>query len=145
MLPWSHMSGPSLVATPAQRRRALVLAALCTLVCGAGLLWRGGSPGMPPAPCAQPALVGDVLVCDGSGAAPGARAWLAGARLDVNTATGRELEAIPGVGPALAGAIIEMRSARDGFTTWQELDDVPGIGPKTLAKLEGYLRVAPPE
>lgn len=84
-----------------------------------------------------------VLVCDGQGAPAGARAWLVGERLDVNRASTRELEAIPGVGPALAGAIVEARAARGGFTTWEELDDVPGVGPKTHQKLAAWLRVAP--
>lgn len=139
------MADSVLVATPAQRRRAVVLASLCTLLLGAGLLWRTGSAGAPPAPCVRPGLRDGALVCDGTGAPPGARAWLAGARLDVNSATARELEAIPGIGPALARSIIETRVSRGGFARWQDVDEVPGIGPKTLAKLEAYLRVAPPD
>ncbi|MBI1949245.1 MAG: helix-hairpin-helix domain-containing protein [Deltaproteobacteria bacterium] len=132
-------------ATPEQRRRSLTLATLCVSLTVAGVVARAAGGGAPPEACARPGLRGGVLVCDGTGAPPGARAWLVGARLDINTASARELEAIPGVGPALTRSIIESRETRGGFRDWQELDEVPGIGPKTLAKLEAYLRVAPPD
>lgn len=139
------MVEPALIATPAQRRRALALALFCVALTAAGLASRGVRSGATPAPCRAPAMVDGALVCDGQGAPAGARAWLAGERLDVNGATLRELEAIPGVGPSLARAIVETRAARGGFTALDQLDEVPGIGEKTLAKLARYLRVAPAE
>lgn len=138
------MVEPTLIATPEQRRRAVALALLCVGMTALGALWRAPAHGDAPAPCPEPALHGGLLVCDGQGEAPGARAWLAGARLDVNRATRRELEAIPGIGPSLAGAIVDAREQRGGFASWDELDLVPGIGEKTHAKLARYLRVAQP-
>ena len=96
---------------------------------GIGALVRLDGAGAPPGPCA-PEVCGK-----------GARAWLAGAPLDVNLATARELEAIPGVGPSLARAILAERARRGRFEALEELDDVDGVGPKTLAKLRGFLAV----
>ncbi len=54
-----------------------------------------------------------------------------GGRLDVNTATVAELIKINGVGPVLAGRIIEARP----FKSPDELRRVKGIGPKIYAKI----------
>ncbi len=138
------MTEPVVIASPEQRRRARTLAVLCVAVTSLGLAVRSRSTEAALAPCVAPALQGDLLVCDGKGALPGARAWLAGGQLDANSATERELQAIPGIGPSLAHAIVETRTERGGFVAFADLDLVPGIGPKTLAKLARYLRVAQP-
>jgi competence protein ComEA len=51
--------------------------------------------------------------------------------VNVNSATAAELEALPGIGPAKAQAIIENRP----YAAVDELDRVPGIGPATLERL----------
>jgi competence protein ComEA len=56
-------------------------------------------------------------------------------RLDVNRATAVELEALPGIGPARAGAIVRWREAHGPFRKLEDLLDVPGIGPATLERL----------
>jgi competence protein ComEA len=55
-------------------------------------------------------------------------------RIPINTASAAELELLPGIGPSLAKAIIEYRTAHGPFMALDELVEVPGIGP---AKLEG--------
>lgn len=76
-------------------------------------------------------------------------AWdgrLAAARaVDVNTADVAELERLPGVGPALAGRIVEERSRRGAFASPEELQRVPGIGPALARRLRGYVTVAAKE
>lgn len=60
----------------------------------------------------------------------------AGTLLNLNTATAAELEALPGVGPVTASAIVEWRETNDGFHSVADLQEVTGIGPKSFAKLE---------
>ncbi len=55
--------------------------------------------------------------------------------LNINTATSTELEALPGIGPALAQRIIDFRQANGAFKNLAELDAVSGIGPAMLATL----------
>lgn len=53
----------------------------------------------------------------------------------VNEATVDELEAIPGVGPVLAGRIVDHREAHGPFAVVEDLLDVPGIGEGKLAAI----------
>lgn len=55
--------------------------------------------------------------------------------LDVNSANSEELQALPGIGPALAERILEVRARQGRFTAVEELLEIPGIGPATLARL----------
>lgn len=61
--------------------------------------------------------------------------------VNVNTATEAELEALPGIGPAKARAIMKYRADHGPFTSVDQLDDVPGIGPATLANLRPLVTV----
>ncbi len=56
--------------------------------------------------------------------------------INVNTAPEADLERLPGIGPALAAAIVEWRENNGPFTTVDDLLAVPGIGP---AKLDGLI------
>ena len=55
--------------------------------------------------------------------------------MNLNTATPEELDALPGVGPVTAAAIIEWRDANGRFTSVEQLGEVDGIGPARLEKL----------
>lgn len=57
------------------------------------------------------------------------------AGVNVNAATQRELEGLPGIGPSKAAAIIEFRDRNGAFSSLADLDKVPGIGPATLDNL----------
>ncbi len=61
------------------------------------------------------------------------------APLDINDATADELEALPGIGPALAAAVIEYREANGPFTGDDDILAVSGIGEKTLAAIAPYI------
>jgi hypothetical protein len=62
-------------------------------------------------------------------------------RINVNTADAGTLSIVPGIGPVLAGRIVEVRQARPGrrFASLDELTQVRGIGEKVLARLRPYL------
>lgn len=64
-----------------------------------------------------------------------------GAPLDLNRATAAELEALPGVGAALAERIVEWRRLHGPFRSVEELERVRGIGPALRARLAPRLRV----
>ena len=57
------------------------------------------------------------------------------ARVNLNTATQAELDALPGVSPALAKHIIAARQQHP-ITSLDDLDRIPGVGPKLLKRLE---------
>ena len=66
------------------------------------------------------------------------------AATNINTATKEELEALPGIGPVKAQAIIDYRVQHGGFKTLEELKDVKGIGARRFEKLKPELTLAPP-
>lgn len=55
--------------------------------------------------------------------------------VNVNTATAEELQTLPGIGPVLAGRIIDYREQTGGFQTVGELANVSGIGEKRLEEI----------
>lgn len=61
--------------------------------------------------------------------------------VNINTATERELTAIPGIGPARASAILAWLAGNGPVESLDQLLEVPGIGPSTLETLESYLTV----
>jgi len=63
------------------------------------------------------------------------------AAVDLNRATAAELEQLPGIGPALAAAIVTWRTEHGQFKRVDDLLDVPGIGPAKMATLVDRVRV----
>jgi competence protein ComEA len=61
--------------------------------------------------------------------------------VDINTADETQLEALPGVGPATASAIVEHRERHGPFASVEALGDVAGIGDAKLAQLRDLVRV----
>ena len=61
--------------------------------------------------------------------------------IDINRATAAEFEALPGVGPATAAAIVGDRDRNGPFASVDDLDRVPGIGPAKLAALRDLVVV----
>ncbi|NOY25007.1 MAG: ComEA family DNA-binding protein, partial [Oligoflexia bacterium] len=55
----------------------------------------------------------------------------------INTASASALEALPGIGPAKAAAIVTDRTDHGPFSSCQDLSRVTGIGAATVAKLAG--------
>ncbi len=65
-------------------------------------------------------------------------AWAA---VDLNTATRSELEAVKGIGPAKARAIVEYRGKHGPFRNVEALAEVKGFGKASVARLKGELTV----
>jgi competence protein ComEA len=63
------------------------------------------------------------------------------APLDLNRATSAQLEALPGIGQVKAAAILAVRDANGGFESIDELEAVRGIGPALAMKLKPLLKV----
>ena len=64
--------------------------------------------------------------------------------LDVNAASAADFERLPGVGPALAARIVDLRTRDGPFSSVDDLRRVRGVGETTLARLRARLAVNTP-
>ena len=64
------------------------------------------------------------------------------AAININTATVQELEALNGVGPVKAQAIVDYRKANGPFKSVEQIKDVKGIGDATFDKIKGDISVS---
>lgn len=62
-------------------------------------------------------------------------------QVNLNSANEVELEALKGVGPVKAKAIVDYRAKNGPFKSVDDLDKVPGFGKKTVDKLRADLTV----
>ena len=95
-------------------------------------------------PAGQPTALGSSVsggppVASASPAAPGKGA--PAEPVDLNTATVEQLDALPGIGPVMAAAIVAWRDTNGKFNSVDQLGDVDGIGPARLDKLRALVRV----
>ncbi len=127
---------PGLVTLPRGSRVADALAA-------AGGLARGGSSG--GLNLARVLTDGEqVVVSPDAVEAPGpasADGGAASAVVDLNAATASDLDTLPGVGPVMAGRILDWRTVHGRFTSVDQLREVSGIGARTFDRLKPHVRV----
>src|SRR6202521_1677945 len=64
--------------------------------------------------------------------------------VDLNTATSEELQQVPGIGPATAEKILQMRKSYGSFKSVDDLVAIRGIGKKRLDKMRKYLTIGKP-
>lgn len=94
------------------------LVLICTLALGGATSSAWGTEAAPP---------------------PARNASPSGAAVNANTAGVQELMTLPGIGPALAGRIVEHRKQSGPFRRAEDLLAVRGVGPKLLAKIKDRL------
>ena len=74
-----------------------------------------------------------------SGSAPGA----ATEKINLNTASAEELDQLPGIGPAIAKAIIDYRTKNGPFKQIEDINAVKGIGDALFEKIKDLITVGP--
>jgi len=95
---------------------------------GAGVDQLGGSAGAAAPSAGATSEAGGA----GAGMPPSAP-------LDLNRATLEQLDALPGIGPAKAKAIIAYREANGPFGRVEDVTNVAGIGPAILEKIKPFI------
>jgi competence protein ComEA len=126
---------PGLVTLPLGARVADAVSA-------AGGLTRGGSSG--GLNLARQVVDGEqIVVSPDAVAAPGSSGPTGSADpvVDLNAATLSDLDSLPGVGPVMAGRILDWRTAHGRFTTVDQLREISGIGARTFERLRPRVRV----
>lgn len=68
---------------------------------------------------------------------------IAMATVNLNTASKEELEAVKGIGPQKAAAILEYRRKNGPFKKLDDLKKVNGFGDKSVAKMRSELTLEP--
>ena len=66
-----------------------------------------------------------------------------GIALDLNRASAQDFERLPGIGPVLAGRIIQYRASQGMFHDIEQLREVKGIGPKKFEQIRPHVAVVP--
>lgn len=62
-------------------------------------------------------------------------------KVDLNTADAATLDALPGVGPVTAAAIVAWREKNGRYASVEQLQEIPGIGPAKYAALAPLVTV----
>ena len=130
-----------------ERRNRRAVAALGCAVAALGVSL--GEAGPLEAACPRPAsaAVGvetgftTEVSCRGVGEVRGPARLLFGGRLDMNTAPAAALDALPGIGPRRADALVRARAERP-FEGVEDLVRADGIGPATAEGLAGWVEFA---
>lgn len=61
--------------------------------------------------------------------------------IDINAAAAAELEMLPGIGPVLAGRIVDYRQSHGPFTAVDSLINITGIGSHKLLKIKDLITI----
>jgi competence protein ComEA len=97
---------------------------------------RSSAPTTSPATSPRPPLTVPVAVLPAASSSTSKNERLLPAKLDVNTATEKELRSLPGIGPVMAARIIAARP----FSSADDLKKVNGIGDKKYDHIRPYFK-----
>ena len=61
--------------------------------------------------------------------------------ININRATVRQLDALDGIGPVIAGRIVQYRKVNGSFLSIEDLQKVSGIGPAKFAQIKSKVRI----
>jgi competence protein ComEA len=61
--------------------------------------------------------------------------------ININRATARQLDALDGIGPVIAGRIVQYRKVNGSFLSIEDLQKVNGIGPAKFAQIKSKVRI----
>lgn len=95
---------------------------------------------------ASPLSDGKQIYVPAKGEKPGRHTTIIGTNLEagkinLNTASASQLDKLEGIGPALAGRIVDYRESKGSFNTIDEIVKVSGIGPALLEKIRDKITV----
>ena len=79
---------------------------------------------------------GEQLLISSQGGAQSFENAMVSSLISLNQASASQLEELPGVGPALAGRMVDWRTANGGFKAKEDLLNVAGIGDKLFASVK---------
>lgn len=96
--------------------------------------------GMLP-PTSVPSMETSPLPGASPGVPDGSQGGTASDLININLATEAQLDALPGIGPALARRIIERRISVGRFTSVDELEDIQGISARMVDELRPFVTV----
>jgi competence ComEA-like helix-hairpin-helix protein len=129
-----------MVFTPDERRALLAVTGLLCLGLGIRII----APGPVPAEGGGDSLLVVIAAeADKRPEGPPPEGLVEEGRIRVNEAELASLEALPGIGPAMAQRIIEERRLHGPFHSLRDLERVRGIGPKTAQRLAPHLSFVP--
>jgi len=113
-------------------RTGALLFSLLALPASLATAQRAATPASAAKPAAKPAAKS--APAQSAASAPTAP-------VNVNSANVDDLVRLPGIGPARAQAIVEMRTKLGGFKKLEDLMRVKGIGRATFRKLEPLMKL----
>ena len=120
--------------TAAKRDRFWALIALlliAVIVIGGIIAWQHYSPNHPI----------EIILSDDSEAADEVISETQPQKIDINRAEAWLLQALPGIGPGKAQAIIDYRQQNGGFSNIVEITEVPGIGDSIYEDIRDLITV----
>jgi len=120
------------VTAGANRFWALItLLLIAVIVIGGIIVWQKYSPSDPI----------EITLSEETDATDGVSPQDEPQKIDINRAEAWLLEALPGIGPSKAQAIIDYREQNGGFSDVVEITEVPGIGMSMYEDIQNMITV----